>query len=201
MPAHLSHSKHSLKLIYSSSSAIIANCASQFISLSLAYLNTVILNKLFWTTLVPLTLTLNKSKSCTLTGPGPVFEFARDLHSLHYCVTQIFIIHVFAAFNTITLCCLCSTELLIVQNIVRKGFLWSHSSNNRLQLKYFCMHLKAHKIVQQGVFSFFISCNFDDQLSRNFHRFVILCICWDSENTGLWQLLWQLPNMFLVPLN
>ena len=32
--------------------------------------------------------------------------------------------------------------------------------------------------------------NFDDWLSSNFHRFVILCICWDtsSEKTGLWQL-------------
>ena len=35
-----------------------------------------------------------------------------------------------------------------------------------------------------------LSRNFDDQLSSNFHRFVILCICWDtpSEKTGLWQL-------------
>ena len=35
-----------------------------------------------------------------------------------------------------------------------------------------------------------LSRNFDNQLSSNFHRFVILCICWDtpSENTGLWQL-------------
>ena len=34
------------------------------------------------------------------------------------------------------------------------------------------------------------SCNFDDQLSQNFHRFVSLCICWDtlSEDSGLWQL-------------
>ena len=32
--------------------------------------------------------------------------------------------------------------------------------------------------------------NSDDQLSSNVHRFVILCIRWDttSENTGLWQL-------------
>ena len=35
-----------------------------------------------------------------------------------------------------------------------------------------------------------LSRNFDDRLSSNFHRFVILCICWDtpSEKTGLWQL-------------
>ena len=33
------------------------------------------------------------------------------------------------------------------------------------------------------------SSNFDDQLNPKFHRFVILCIYWDtpSENTGLWQ--------------
>ena len=35
-----------------------------------------------------------------------------------------------------------------------------------------------------------LSRNFDDQLSSNFHRFVILCLCWytASEKTGLWQL-------------
>ena len=35
-----------------------------------------------------------------------------------------------------------------------------------------------------------LSHNFDDRLSSNFHKFVILCICWDtpSEKTGLWQL-------------
>ena len=34
------------------------------------------------------------------------------------------------------------------------------------------------------------SCNFDDQLCQHFHRFVILCLSWDtaSEKTGLWQL-------------
>ena len=35
-----------------------------------------------------------------------------------------------------------------------------------------------------------LSRNFDGQLSSNFHRFVILCICWytPSEKTGLWKL-------------
>ena len=35
-----------------------------------------------------------------------------------------------------------------------------------------------------------LSRNFDDQLSSNFHRFVVSCICLDtpSEKTGLWQL-------------
>ena len=44
------------------------------------------------------------------------------------------------------------------------------------------MHLKAHKVVEQGFFFlFFFSCNFDDQLSSNLHRFVILCILyWDT---------------------
>ena len=43
----------------------------------------------------------------------------------------------------------------------------------------------------KGVFLSLLSCNFDDWLSPNFHRCVILCIlCWDtaSEKTGLWQL-------------
>ena len=56
-------------------------------------------------------------------------------------------------------------------------------------LKPFLWHLKAHTYVQQGCFFFlsFFSCAFDDQLSPNFHRFVILCLCWDtpSENTDL----------------
>ena len=50
------------------------------------------------------------------------------------------------------------------------------------------MHLKAHKVTQQGCFSLSLfSCELDDQLSPNFHRFVILCIT-PSENAGLWQL-------------
>ena len=45
--------------------------------------------------------------------------------------------------------------------------------------------------MQKGCF--FLSlffCNFDEQLSKNFHRFVTLCICWGSPNekTGLWKL-------------
>ena len=44
--------------------------------------------------------------------------------------------------------------------------------------------------MRQGCFSRLILWNFDHQLSPNFHRFVILCICWDhtSEKTGLWKL-------------
>ena len=40
------------------------------------------------------------------------------------------------------------------------------------------------------LFLLWLSRNFNDQLSSNFHRFVIYCICWDiaSEKTGLWQL-------------
>ena len=36
-------------------------------------------------------------------------------------------------------------------------------------------------------FHLLFSCNFDDRLSSNFHRFVLLCMCWDapSEQTGL----------------
>ena len=44
----------------------------------------------------------------------------------------------------------------------------------------------------QGCFFFLslLSRKFDDQLSSNFNRFVILCICWDtpSGKTGLWKL-------------
>ena len=52
----------------------------------------------------------------------------------------------------------------------------------------FNSYLEAHYFVQQGCFFLSLfSCNFNDQLSPNFHRLVILCICWDtpSENTGL----------------
>ena len=50
--------------------------------------------------------------------------------------------------------------------------------------------LKAHNLVWQGCFYLSIlSRNFNVQLSSSFHRFVILCICWDtpSARTGLWQ--------------
>ena len=43
----------------------------------------------------------------------------------------------------------------------------------------------------KGVFSFIIILQtLADRLSSNFHRFVILCICWEtpSKKTGLWQL-------------
>ena len=59
--------------------------------------------------------------------------------------------------------------------------------------------MKAHKFVQQWLV-FFVSSfprNFSDQFSSNFHRLVILCLCWDtpSDKTGL-----QLPNVYL-PFN
>ena len=63
-----------------------------------------------------------------------------------------------------------------------------------------------------------LSRKFDDRLSSNFHRFVILCICWDTptvNKTSLWQLpivstvfnvvrqieetfVWRLPSCPLV---
>ena len=44
--------------------------------------------------------------------------------------------------------------------------------------------------VTRLLFLSLLSRNFDDQLSSISHRFVILCICWDtlSEKTGLWHL-------------
>ena len=51
-------------------------------------------------------------------------------------------------------------------------------------------HMKAHNFVWQGCFFLSVFGNFDNQLSWNFHRFVIFFICWDtpSEKSGLWQL-------------
>ena len=45
-------------------------------------------------------------------------------------------------------------------------------------------HLRAHNFIS------LLFRNFDDQLSSNFHRFIIFCICWDTPRgkTGLWQL-------------
>ena len=43
----------------------------------------------------------------------------------------------------------------------------------------------------KGVFFLsYLSRNSDDQSSSNFHRLVILCLCWDtpSKRTGLWHL-------------
>ena len=52
------------------------------------------------------------------------------------------------------------------------------------------------------VFFFSLSRNFDDQLSANLHRIVILSICWDtqSEKTGLWQLP-MVVSVFIKSLN
>ena len=59
-------------------------------------------------------------------------------------------------------------------------------------LKPFFLGITKHtKLCNKGVFfSSLLSCNFDDQLSQKFPRFLILCKCLDtlSENTGLWQL-------------
>ena len=52
-----------------------------------------------------------------------------------------------------------------------------------------CKHTTS---CDKGVFSLHYSRNFDDQLSSNFLRFVILCICWYTK----W--LWQLPLMSSV---
>ena len=55
-------------------------------------------------------------------------------------------------------------------------------------------HLKAHNFVwpwcHKSVFFPLISRNFDDRLNSNFHRFVMLCMLWDTPtvNTSLWQL-------------
>ena len=53
-------------------------------------------------------------------------------------------------------------------------------------------HLNAHNFVWQGCFLVsLLSRKFDDRLSSNFHRFVILCICWDTPTVKA--SLWHLP--------
>ena len=57
---------------------------------------------------------------------------------------------------------------------VSKSSIWKHTTS-----------------CDEGVFLLsLLSRNSDDQSSSNVHKFVILCICWDtpSEKTGLWQL-------------
>ena len=51
-------------------------------------------------------------------------------------------------------------------------------------------HLKSHNFLWQGWFFFhYYLATSTTNWAKKFHRFVILCICWDtpSEKTGLWQ--------------
>ena len=56
-------------------------------------------------------------------------------------------------------------------------------------------HLKAHNLAwpwcDKGVFSFINISQLWRPISSNFHRFVILCICWDTPTVKT--ILWQLP--------
>ena len=67
---------------------------------------------------------------------------------------------------------------------MRNGFLWSdlvfRERSNFPQIWFRDIKFRT----------WLLSRNFDNQLSSNFRRFVILCICWDtpSKKTGLWQL-------------
>ena len=65
-------------------------------------------------------------------------------------------------------------------NIVRNGFLWSNEVSNS--------NIWKAQFVRQGFFLRVFSCNFNDQLSPDFHRFVILCICWDTPSEKTWSL-------------
>ena len=99
-------------------------------------------------------------------------------------------------------------ERLIIQNIVRNGSLWSsvvfekevifhefdlETSDSEFEVSKSSIWKRATLCDHGATRVFFlslISCNFDDRLSSNFHRFVILCICWDTPTlkTSLWQL-------------
>ena len=52
----------------------------------------------------------------------------------------------------------------------RQFFTHLNNKNSRPETFYFCMHLKAHKVVQQWCFFFLslFSCNFDDQVLTGF---------------------------------
>ena len=50
---------------------------------------------------------------------------------------------------------------------------------------------RSQLLVTRMFFLSLLSRTFDDRLSSNFHRFVILCICWDTPTVKA--SLWQLP--------
>ena len=97
-------------------------------------------------------------------------------------------------------------ERLILLDIVRNSSLWSdivfeksvifhkfdfETSDLELEVSKSSIWLRTTSCYIKGVFFLsLLSRNFDDLLNSNFHRFVILCICWGtpSEKNGLWQL-------------
>ena len=79
------------------------------------------------------------------------------------------------------------TLLVISQNNCwHKNLTWYASTGELLVVCIETTQLRLTSVF----FPSLLSRNFDDKLSSNFHRFVILYICWDtpSEKTGLWQL-------------
>ena len=92
---------------------------------------------------------------------------------------------------------------LMVSNIVRNGSLWNYIvfekeeifhkfdfANSDLEFEVSKSTILTHTTSCEYFFFFIIISQLRRPLSSNFHRFVILCICWDtwSEQTGLWQL-------------
>ena len=95
--------------------------------------------------------------------------------------------------------------MLILYNVVRNEPLWSNvdfeeevishlniwiSRPQNLILRYRNQAAESTQLRMSRVFFLpLVSRNFDAQLSSKFHRFVVLCICWDTpcEKTGLWQ--------------
>ena len=96
-------------------------------------------------------------------------------------------------------------ERLMVLNTVRTAPLKCHSFRERSNFPRIWFRdlrfrtrgleinrLNAHNFVWQGLFFLsLLSRNFNDRLSLNFHRFVILCTCWDTPTVKA--CLWQLP--------
>ena len=74
-------------------------------------------------------------------------------------------------------------EMLIVNNIVRNGSLWSNIVlGGKSEITHFCAKRVFSSIILsflKGVFLPLFSRNFEEQSSSSFHRCIILCISWD----------------------
>ena len=65
------------------------------------------------------------------------------------------------------------TNSSLWSDVVFEKDVFFHSNNKIIQLKFFIMHLKAQSNATRVFFLSLFFCNFVDQLSPNFHMFVI----------------------------
>ena len=79
--------------------------------------------------------------------------------------------------NWITSNCIKHCEKrLPLTNVVFEKEIISHSNKRFLQASENTQMCE----ISGGFFLSLVSCNFDDKLSQRYHRFVILCVCWDA---------------------